>query len=190
MTRSDDLYSLPPNLPVPIDDGACDQLPGVAVPSIELRATNGTLVNLATLRGRVVVFIYPRTGRPEIDPPPGWGQTAGLRGCTPQACGFRDTFSRFQELGVQVFGLSSQATEYQQEMVERLHLPFPVLSDVQLQFASALHLPTLTIDGVTVIKRITLAIEGAIIRKVVYPVFPPDKNAEHLLQWLRANPET
>ncbi len=187
MTRSDDLYSLPKNLPVPIDDGACDHLPGMALPSIILSATNGSHVDLSKLAGRTVVFIYPRTGLPDIDPSAGWDEIAGMRGCTPQACGYRDSYNAFCELRVTLYGLSTQSTEYQREMAKRLHLPFPILSDDSRRFATALRLPTVTIAGMTVIKRITLVIDSGVIRKVFYPVFPPDKNAEKVLNWLRAN---
>lgn len=187
MARSDDLYSLPENLPVPVDDGACDHLAGMPLPSISLPATDGTSVDLAKLSGRSVVFIYPRTGLPDVDSPPGWDQIAGLRGCTPQTCRYRDSYEQFLTLGVRLFGLSSQESSYQQEMVSRLHLPFLVLSDAELKFARALSLPTVTIDGMTVIKRISLVIEESVIRKVFYPVFPPDQSAEHVLNWLRAN---
>ncbi len=188
MTRSDDLYSLPENLPVPVDDGACDHLPGMVLPSIILPATDGSLVELAAPSGTTVVFIYPRTGLPDVDSPPGWDEIAGLRGCTPQACGYRDTFHRFIELRVRVFGLSSQTSDYQREMVDRLHLPFPVLSNVELRFANALTLPTVRIAGMTVIQRLTLVIADGVIRKVFYPVYPPNENADRVLEWLRANP--
>ena len=187
MTRSDDLYSLSKNLPIPVDDGACDHLPGVFLPSIILPATDGSLVDLAALSGTTVVFIYPRTGLPDVDSPPGWDEIAGLRGCTPQACGYRDSYEQFQALGVRVFGLSSQDSDYQREMAERLHLPFPVLSDAELRFAHALKLPTVAIAGMIVIQRLTLVIADGVIRKVFYPVFPPDKNAETVLRWLLTN---
>lgn len=188
MTRSDDLYSLPKNLPIPVDDGVCDHLPGMALPSIALPATDGSLIDLATLSGTTVLFIYPRTGLPDVDSPPGWDEIAGLRGCTPQACGYRDSYQRFLELGVRVFGLSSQTSDYQREMTERLYLPFPVLSDAGLRLALALKLPTVAIAGEIVIQRTTLVVADRVIRKVFYPVFPPDQNADRVLEWLQANP--
>lgn len=184
MARSDDLYSLPEGLPEPVDDGACDHLTGMSLPSIPLMSTDGDSVDLARLTGTTVLFIYPRTGTPDSDPPPGWDMTPGMRGCTPQACRYRDSHAQFQQHGVRLFGLSSQESSYQQEMATRLHLPFPILSDADFRLANTLRLPTIEISGMTVIKRITLVIKDGVIRKVFYPVFPPDKNADRVLAWL------
>lgn len=186
MVRSDDLYQLPSNLPVPVDDGACRHLTGLAVPSVPLRATSGRLVDLSHIAGRVVVYCYPRTGQPDVDPPPGWDAIPGARGCTPQSCAFRDHHQQLRSLGAQVFGLSTQDTDYQREVVERLHLPFELLSDSALELAGALRLPTFDIGGTTLLKRVTLIIRDGHVEKVFYPVFPPDKNAEEVVAWLAA----
>jgi peroxiredoxin len=158
-------------------------LPAVALPS-----TAGRLVDVAGLPGRTVVYVYPRTGRPDQDPPPGWNEIPGARGCTPQSCAFRDHHAELTALGAQVFGLSTQDTEYQREAVERLHLPFELLSDDRLRFAGALRLPTFEVEGMTLIKRVTLIIDGGRIAKVFYPVFPPDRNAGDVLAWLASHP--
>ena len=178
---------LPPDIPIPQDDGAARHLAGMKLPDIALAATGGPAVNLSKLKGRTVVYIYPRTGVPGIDPPAGWDQIPGARGCTPQSCGFRDHFAELKALGVaQVFGLSSQDSDYQREAAERLHLPFPVLSDVDLNLARALRLPTFSVTGMTLLKRMALVIEDGSIVRAFYPVFPPDKNAEEVIAWLRS----
>jgi peroxiredoxin len=154
-----------------------------------LPATGGGMVNLSKLKGRTVVYVYPRTGVPGVDAPPGWDQIPGARGCTPQSCGFRDHFAELKALGVaQVFGLSTQATGYQQEAADRLHLPFPILSDAELVLATNLHLPMFMTSGMTLLARMALVIEDGTIVKVFYPVFPPDKNAEEVIAWLRSRP--
>ena len=188
MPRSDDLHSLPPGLPVPIDDGACAHLQGATLPPVTLAATSGERVTLATLPGRTVVYAYPRTGVPDRDPPPGWDQIPGARGCTPQSCGYRDQMAAFRAFGARVFGLSTQTTAYQQEAAERLHLPFPLLSDAALELTRALRLPTFVIEGQTLLKRATLVIDAGRIVHVFYPVFPPDRDAAHVLDWLAAHP--
>src|SRR6202161_228383 len=178
---------LPPDIPVPQDDGRARHLTGVKLPSVRLPATSGDPVNLAKLKGRTVVYIYPRTGVPGVDPPPGWDQIPGARGCTPQSCGFRDHFDELEALGVShVFGLSTQDTAYQREAAERLHLPFPILSDSQLAFTRALKLPTFQAAGMMLIKRMVLVVDDGVITKVFYPVFPPDKSAAEVVAWLRA----
>ncbi len=184
MARSDDVYKLPDNLPVPVDDGACRHLPGMRLPAVSLSSTAGGLVDLSALRGTVVIYAYPRTGEPDKDPPPGWDAIPGARGCTPQSCAFRDHHQELRALGASVYGLSTQTTAYQREMVERLHLPFPVLSDARLKLVRALKLPTFTVEGMVLIKRLTLIIDDATISKVFYPVFPPDKNADKVIAWL------
>ncbi|MBI2297248.1 MAG: peroxiredoxin [Betaproteobacteria bacterium] len=186
--RSDNLYELPAGLPVPQDDGACDHLTGMKLPPLKLRSTRRREVDLSSLRGTTVVYIYPRTGRPDEESPPGWNQIPGARGCTPQSCAFRDHFEELKRAGAaQVFGLSTQDTAYQREAAERLHLPFELLSDGKLEFARALKLPTFEISGMTLIKRLTLIAHAGVIEKVFYPVFPPDQNAEQVLSWLRAS---
>ena len=188
MARTDNLYELPADLPIPVDDGACDDLAGLHVPSIPLRSTGGRLVDLATLPGRMVIYCYPRTGRPDQEPPQGWNEIPGARGCTPQSCAFRDHFKDLQALGAEVFGLSAQSTEDQKEAVERLHLPFELLSDAELSFAKALRLPTFEVESMMLIKRLTLILCDGRIEKVFYPVFPPDKNAEQVVDWLSRHP--
>lgn len=188
MPRTDDLHALPPNLPVPVDDGACDHLPGMPVPSIPLASTGGRVVDLARLPGRTVVYCYPRTGRPDQDPPQGWNDIPGARGCTPQSCAFRDHYQALKALGAEVFGLSTQDTAYQREAVRRLHLPFELLSDEQLACARALRLPTFTVEAMTLIKRLTLIIRDGGIEKVFYPVFPSDANAGEVIAWLSQHP--
>jgi len=174
-------------LPVPQDDGGARHLPGVKVPSIALAATDGSQVNLSSLAGRIVVFAYPRTGVPDKPNPPGWDAIPGARGCTTQACAFRDRFAELQSIGVaHLFGLSVQSTDYQREMAEREHLPFPMLSDEQFALTRALRLPTFETSGMTLLKRLTLVIHDGIIEHVFYPVFPPDQNATEVAAWLRS----
>jgi peroxiredoxin len=178
---------LPPDIPAPVDDGRARHLTGVKLPDLALPATGGGKVNLAKLKGRTVVYVYPRTGVPGVDAPPGWDQIPGARGCTPQSCGFRDHFADLKALGVaQVFGLSAQDTGYQQEAADRLHLPFPILSDAELNLATSLHLPMFMTSGMTLLARMALVIEDGTIVKVFYPVFPPDKSAEEVIAWLRS----
>jgi|SRR5215475_15211222 len=179
------LMQLPSDLPVPVDDGATRHLAGMALPDLALAATDGSHVNLSKLCGRTVVYAYPRTGEPGKPSPDGWDAIPGARGCTPQSCGFRDHHAELVALGVrQLYGLSTQDTDYQREAVERLHLPFAILSDHALQLAGALRLPTFTAGGMTLLKRLALVIDDGIITKVFYPVFPPDKNAEEVIAWL------
>ena len=188
MARTDDLYALPAGLPVPEDDGAAAHLPGMRLPSVALRATDGGLVDPSALPGRSVVYCYPRTGEPDRDPPPGWDAIPGARGCTPQSCAFRDHHAELAALGARVFGLSTQDTAYQREAAERLHLPFPLLSDADLAFSRALRLPLFEVAGMTLTKRLTLIVRDGRIERVFYPVFPPDRNAAEVMAWLAANP--
>ena len=152
---------------------------------MELRSTQGELVDVARLTGRTVLFCYPRTGRPDEDLLPGWDAIPGARGCTPETCGFRDAHGQFTDLGARVIALSTQSTDYQRELAERLHLPFPVLSDESLELTNALGLPTFETSGLTLIKRITLVIDDGRVTHVFYPVFPPDGHAGEVLSWLR-----
>ena len=187
MPRSDNVMELPKNLPVPQDDGACNHLTGIKLSSLALCSTRGRRVDLSTLTGTTVVYIYPRTGRPDQELPTGWNAIPGARGCTPQSCAFRDHHQELKALGVsELFGLSTQGTAYQQEAAERLHLPFELLSDKKLKFAQALRLPMFEIDGMRLIKRITLIARDGRIEKVFYPVFPPDRNADEVIEWLIA----
>jgi peroxiredoxin len=188
MARSDNLYSLPDDLPIPKDDGACNHLTGLLLPNLPLPATTNVWIDLSQLEGRTVVYAYPRTGEPDRDPPDGWDLIPGARGCTPQSCSFRDHYQELQVLNVGVFGMSTQDTPYQQEAATRLHLPFPLLSDHNLQFANALNLPTFTVEGMTLLKRVTLILNNGEIEKVFYPVFPPDQSANVVIAWLEANP--
>lgn len=177
---------LPEDLPKPQEDGAARHLAGARLPDLALPATDATTVNLARPTGRSVVYIYPRTGRPGQALPTGWDAIPGARGCTPQSCGFRDHFAELKRLGVaQLFGLSTQSTDYQREAVERLHLPFAILSDADLRLTHALNLPTFSVDGMTLIKRMAWVIDDGVLTKVFYPVFPPDKSAEDVLAWLQ-----
>ena len=185
MPRSDDLYSLPQDLPVPVDDGACDHLPGLALPSLPLPATSGGTVDLALLPGRTVVYCYPRTGRPDRDPLPGWNAVPGARGCTPQSCAFRDHHAELAALGAGVYGLSTQDLDYQREAAERLHLPFALLSDLRFQLIDALRLPTFELAGQRFVQRLTLILRDGVVEHMLYPVFPPDRNATDVVCYLR-----
>ena len=185
MTEQRNLLELPADLPVPVDDGACDHLPGMRLPALAVPATDGATVDLSTLPGRSVVYVYPRTGRPDRPLPTGWDEIPGARGCTPQSCAYRDLAAEFAALGARVFGMSSQDTAYQREAVARLHLPFPLLSDERLELTTALSLPTFAVDGMTLIKRLTLVINDGGIETVFYPVFPPDADAANVAAWLR-----
>ena len=179
---------LPPELPVPQDDGASEHLAGLALPDIALPATDGTQVYLSTLKGRSVVYIYPRTGVPGVELPPGWNDIPGARGCTPQSCSFRDHFDELRALGVMhLFGLSTQDTAYQAEAATRLHLPFALLSDEKLLLTRALDLPTFITSGMTLLKRMAWVLDDGVITKVFYPVFPPDKSALEVVAWLQAS---
>jgi peroxiredoxin len=182
-------FPLPPNLPVPLDDGACEHLTGIRLPPLELPSTAGRVVNLQKLKApRTVIYCYPRTGVPGKALPDGWDMIPGARGCTPQACGFCEHFSELRDFGAEVFGLSTQTSEYQREMAERLHLPFEVLSDAEFRFCDTLRLPTFNVDGMRLVKRLTLIVRNAVIENVFYPVFPPDQSAEQVASWLGKNP--
>ncbi len=172
-------------IPAPQDDGRAAHLPGMPVPSIPLPATDGSTVDLSRLSGRSVIYAYPRTGQPGASLPDGWDLIPGARGCTPQSCSFRDHFAQLKALGVDhLFGLSTQDTAYQREAAERLHLPFPLLSDESLQLATAIRLPTFEVDGSVLLKRIALVVEDGVIRHVFYPVFPPDQSAAEVMTYL------
>ena len=178
---------LPDNLPVPQDDGACAHLEGMAFPSLELESTIGPLT-LAKLPESTVVYIYPRSSADNVDPE-GWDAIPGARGCSPQGCAFRDHQSELSALGASVFGLSTQDVPYLQDETTRLHLPFPLVSDSAMQLKETLNLPLLGIkvEGDSFYQRITLIIREGQIVKVFYPVFPPDKNAENVIEWLKEN---
>jgi peroxiredoxin len=186
----DNYNALPDNLPVPVDDGAADHLPGTSMPAIALRSTSGDMVNLAELgSGRSVIYLYPMTGVPGRDLPTGWDDIPGARGCTPESCAFRDHYAELKAAGASsVYGLSSQDTAYQGEAVARLHLPFAMLSDERLELAAALQLPTFVADGATLYKRLTLVITDGVIEHAFYPIFPPDGHAAEVLSWLQGVP--
>jgi peroxiredoxin len=184
MGSQENIHEVPQGLPVPTDDGACDHLPGMRLPSVSLMSTAADQVDLSALTGTTIVYCYPLTGRPDQNLPPGWDDIPGARGCTPQSCAFRDHHAELRELGARVFGLSTQDTAYQREASGRLHLPFLLLSDEKRESARALELPTFEAEGMTLIKRLTLVIEEGEILKVFYPVFPPGKNAQEVADWL------
>jgi peroxiredoxin len=181
-----DFNTLPAELPRPVDDGACRHLTGMRMPSLSLASTAGHTVDVSALPGRTVIYCYPRTGVPGRPLPAGWDLIPGARGCTPQSCGFRDHYRELVELGARVFGLSTQTSEYQREMAQRLHLPFEVLSDADFAFVRALSLPLFEVEGVKLVKRLTLVVRDGTIEHVLYPVFPPDQSASEVLGWLRA----
>lgn len=179
------LNQLPTDLPVPQDDGACNHLVGMPLPNVALLATDGSMVNLSQLAGRLVIYCYPMTGQPNMPLPEGWDQIPGARGCTPQSCAFRDHYQELQALHANVFGLSVQSTEYQREMATRLHLPFQVLSDEQYQFQKALNLPTFVAAGMTLLKRVTFISHQGRIEAVHYPIFPSDSDPAWVLDYLK-----
>ncbi|GAB2540575.1 hypothetical protein GCM10027167_51800 [Nocardia heshunensis] len=184
------LVTLPSDLPEPADDGAAQHLPGLRLPALTLESTSGDGVDLSALpAGRTVLYAYPLTGRPDADVPSGWNEIPGARGCTPEACAFRDHHAELLAAGAAaVFGLSSQDSDYQREVVDRLHLPFAMLSDPELRLAAELSLPTFEAAGLTLYKRLTLIVRDGVIEHVFYPVFPPDRHASEVLRWLDANP--
>jgi len=182
---STNLTQLPSGLPRPIDDGAAAHLMGATLPKVTLPSTDGPPVDLGALKGRHVIYIYPMTGRPGVPLPDGWDGIPGARGCTPQSCSFRDHYRELQQLRTGVYGLSVQGSDYQREARERLHLPFPLLSDASLELKRLMRLPTFSVAGMELYKRITLVTQDGKIEKVFYPVFPPDQNADEVLAWLR-----
>ncbi|MGE0052965.1 MAG: peroxiredoxin [Hyphomicrobium sp.] len=177
-------------IPAPEDDGAARHLTGARLPRCSLEATDGSRVDLSQFDGRTVVFIYPMTGRPDQPLPKGWDEFPGARGCTPQACGFRDHYSELHAAGAdRVFGLSVQEPDYQREAAERLHLPFSLLSDAQSAFSRPLNLPTMEVAGMRLLKRMAIVADNGTISHHIYPVFPPDQNVTEVLSWLRQNPK-
>jgi peroxiredoxin len=186
-----DLYELPPDLPVPVDDGAADHLPGRALPALPLPSTHGEMLDLAAAAraaGTLVLYVYPRSGAPGVPSPDGWDAIPGARGCTPQSCAFRDHDAELRALGARVLGMSAQSPEEQREFATREHLPFALVSDPQLQLAAALALPTFEVAGLRLYKRITLIVREGTIDEVFYPVFPPDRNAADVVAWLDSHP--
>jgi peroxiredoxin len=179
-----DPYTLPDGLPVPEDDGAADHLPGLELPDLTLESSQGP-VNLAELASeRLVLYVYPRTGRPGRPMLPGWDEIPGARGCTPQSCAFRDHAAELAAVGAHVAGLSAQSLDDQLEFAERNRMPFPIVSDERLELARDPGLPTFDLEGMTLYKRLALIAETGRIAKVLYPVFPPDRNAVEVLAWM------
>lgn len=179
-----DPYTLPDDLPVPDDDGACAHLEGTRMPEVSLESTDGGVVDVRVL-GLAVFYVYPKSGRPGVEPPPGWDQTPGMRGCTPQSCAFRDHHGALVDLGATVYGVSTQTAEEQREFAARLELPYPLLSDPGGLLGSTLGLPLVDVtETVRVYRRVTLISRDAEIAKVFYPVFPPDENAAEVVAWL------
>jgi len=174
--------------PVPVDDGAADGFVGSMIPAISLVSTEGGLYDLeAAAAGRLVVYVYPRTGRPGEPLPDGWDEIPGALGCTPQSCAFRDHLHEFAKLRAAVVGVSAQSSAEQAEFAEREHIPYPLLSDSEMQLHSRLTLPTFQADGILLYKRLTFIACRGKIEKVFYPVFPPEQNAAEVLAWLAAN---
>jgi len=179
-----DIYRLPPNLPVPENDGAAAHLSGMEIPDLTLESSLGPV----KLRDFGLLYIYPRAGRPGRDAPLGWDQIPGARGCTPESCAFRDAVSDFDQLSVRVAGVSAQTLDDQKEFGQRNRMPFPVIADPERRLGAALLLPTFEVDGQILYKRLTLVARAGRIVKVFYPVFPPDKHAQEVLTWLRSCP--
>ena len=183
---TNDVYTLPPDLPVPEDDGAADHLVGTMLPPLTLESSAGQVSFRELSLDRLVLYVYPRTGKPGEPSPPGWDAIPGARGCTPESCAFRDHAAELRELGSLLAGLSAQPLEEQVEFAERNHIAYPVVADPALRLGQALRLPTFDVAGMTLYKRITLVVEACAIAKVFYPVFPPDRNAEEVVAWLRS----
>ena len=177
---------LPEGLPVPEDDGAADHLPGKQLPSVALKSTAGGVVDLSSLPGVTVAYCFPLMGQTDSEMPRGWDDVPGARGCTPQTCSFRDHDADLRALGAQVYGISAQDVAFQKNLAERLHLPFELLRNEDLILAEALSLPIFEVAGLRLLRRLTLIVADGRIQKVFYPVFPPDNNAEEVVQWLSA----
>lgn len=182
---SDFFRTIPDNLPIPEDDHGCDHLTGLLLPDINLNSTTEKVVNLSKISGLMVLYCYPMTGKPNQNLPQGWILIPGAPGCTPQSCSFRDHYQELIDLNVTVFGMSTQSTEDQLEAVNRLHLPFQLLSDISLNFTHTLKLPKFEVEGRQLLKRVTIIAKDAKILKYFYPVFPPDKNIDDVLHWLK-----
>lgn len=188
-TAAIDYSALPPDLPVPEDDGAADHLPGLELPSLSLPSTRGGSADLGDFaRARLVAYVYPRTGTPGEPLPEGWDDIPGARGCTPQSCAYRDSLAEFDRLGATVVGISAQTAEEQRRFADREHIPFPLLSDSGLQLYKRLKLPTFEAGGMTLYRRLTMVADAGTIARVFYPVFPPDRDAAEVLAWLAAHP--
>jgi peroxiredoxin len=179
------LNTLPEGLPIPLDDGLAAHLEGMQLPEISLASTSGSDINLSAIQGRLIIYIYPLTGRPGVALPDGWDEIPGARGCTPQACDFSNHYLELQQLNNMVFGLSSQTTDYQLELKHRLHLPFDLLSDDAFQLKTHLNLPVFKVGDLLLYKRLTMIVENCMIKKVFYPVFPPNQNGLQVVDWLK-----
>lgn len=177
---------LPANLPVPQDDGACDHLRGSELPDVVLVATSGDRLRLRQRPGLTVLYVYPLTGRPGVPLPPGWDEIPGARGCTPEACAFRDQHGEIRGLGAEVFGLSTQSTDYQREVRQRLRLPFELLSDEAFAFTDALSLPTFTVASLRLLRRVTMICDSGLIERVFHPIFPPDRHPADVVSYLKS----
>lgn len=174
-------------VPQPTDDGKTNHLIGMALPQISLTATNGEQIDLSTYKDYTVVFVYPRTGQPGLAPLlDNWNEIPGALGCTPQSCSFRDNFTYFKQHKINVFGMSVQDTAYQNELVQRLHLPYQILSDDKFQLTNYLRLPTFQAGQIKLLKRMSIIIHNGNIKHVIYPVFPPDKNAALVIEWFQS----
>ena len=175
-------------IPEPKLDFNLEHLNQFIIPDLKLNSTDGTIVNLSNLKGITVIYVYPMTGVPGKELPEGWDEIPGARGCTPQSCSFRDNFSKLKKLGIDnIFGLSTQKTEYQKELATRLHLPYPILSDEKLEFAKMLKLPTFKVLNMNLLKRITLILKDNKIIKYFYPIFPPTKNIEDVINFFETS---
>ena len=179
------INELPPDLPIPQDDGSANHLKGMKLPNIALNDTNGKTINFGDIKGKLVIYCYPMTGQPNVALPDGWDHIPGARGCTPQSCSYRDHYQELRALGAEVLGLSVQSTAYQKEMVDRLHLPFLVVSDEAYQFQKALKMPTFEAAGMNLLKRVTLIANNGVINAVHYPIFPSDSDPAWVIDYLR-----
>ncbi len=188
MRPVDNFTRLPPGLPAPEDDGAADHLEGLEIPvGLSLPSTLGGEVDLEeAASGRLVAYVYPRTGTPGEALPAGWDDIPGARGCTPQSCAYRDALDEFDNLGASVIGISAQSPSEQAGFAQREHIPFPLLADPRLELCAALRLPTFEVEGMTLYKRLTLVAEAGRIVKAIYPVFPPDRDASEALAYIRS----
>src|SRR5258707_1858133 len=176
---------LPAGLPIPEDDGACAHLPGKHLPDLSLASTSGLPINLSQRPGVSVLYAYPLTGRPGVPLPPGWDEIPGARGCTPESCAFRDHHAEIRQLDAEIFGLSTQATDYHSEVHERLHLSFELLSDEAFAFTDALSLPTFSVASMRLLRRVTLISFSGVIERVFYPIFPPDRHPGDVVSYLK-----
>ena len=183
----DVIFSIPSDLPIPLDDGACDHLQNAWMPNVSLWSTDDKEINLSDLLGWNVIFCYPMTGRPGLAIPEGWVQIPGAAGCTPQVCSYREKHKELSTNRVGIYGISTQTPEVQKEASTRLGLPYPLLSDADHSFSAALKLPMLEVNGLKLIKRLTLIIKDGVILKCFYPVFPPDENVIEVMEWLSIN---